>query len=109
MAKNNGVIIIIGLNAFILISIIILFILNLNKLNYPLIIHFSKSEGVNIIGNKSDFISINLLGFSFILINYFLGYKIWFKDRISGYLLYGSNILISIIMLIFTITVIQNN
>jgi len=107
--KNKAFIFLISTNLLILTLVIIFSATKINSLNYPSIIHFDKIKGVDFLGDKTDFVVINLLGLFFIVLNYFLTLNIFLKDQTTSYILIVVNILISLLLFIFTIIIIYNN
>jgi hypothetical protein len=107
--KNKRFIILVGVNLLILTLVIVFSILKINTLSYPSILHFDKIKGVDFLGDKTDFMTVNLLGIFLIILNYFLALKIFLKDQTTFYILASVNILISLLLFIFTIIIIYNN
>ncbi len=109
MFRKKSALILIGINILFLAVSLALAISGAGKLTYPSIIHFDKWNGVNFLGDESDFWGIFLTGVAFTLMNAFLALKLFYKERVTAYLFLAANILISILLLIFSATVIGNN
>lgn len=83
--------------------------LNLDKLSYPLILHFSQSQGVDLVGGKIDLWGVLIMGTLVVLINTILGAVVFYRQRILTYILLTSNVLIAILALIIIGQVISLN
>ncbi|MCL4399674.1 hypothetical protein M1506_00140 [Patescibacteria group bacterium] len=109
MFRKKSVILLIGLSILFLIITAGLVIPKIGSLTYPSIIHFDKWNGVNFLGDGGDFLGMLLIGLAFIVMNVFLSFKLYHKERFVSYLFLSANIIISIIILIFASVVIGNN
>jgi hypothetical protein len=82
---------------------------NTKNLDTPLILHFDQIKGIDLFGEKIDLWLIWFMGFAMAVINTFLGQVFFERERILSYIFIGTNILISILLLIVVGTIISVN
>ncbi len=109
MIRKKPVLLLVGFNALFVLITLGLVIPKLGGLTYPSIIHFDKWNGVDFLGNRADFLGVLLAGFAFIVMNVILAWRLFEKERFTAYFFLTANILIAILLLIFSATVIGNN
>lgn len=98
-----------GVGIILLLMAAIFLLFYANKLFYPTIIHFNRLEGVDFLGDINDLIGVLTVSFVFLVINFVLALQVFLKDKVSGYILLASNILISLLVFIIICVVISNN
>jgi hypothetical protein len=109
MFQKKSILLLLGMSALFLLITLGIIIPKIGGLTYPSIIHFDKWNGVNFLGDQVDFLGILLTGIVFIALNVFLGSRLFHKERFVAYLFLTANVLISILLLVFSATVIGNN
>lgn len=109
MFRKKSVLLLIGFNALFIVITLALALPKAGGLTYPSIIHFDKWNGVDFLGNEADFLGVLFTGFAFILANGFLSFRIFRKERFTAYFFLTANVLVSVLLLIFSATVIGNN
>ncbi len=109
MFRKKSVGLLMGISVLFLLITLGLMVPKIGALTYPSIIHFDKWSGVNFLGDQSDFLGIIFTGLVFMCVNVFLSSRLFRKDRFAAYVFLASNILISILLLIFSATVVGNN
>ncbi len=88
---------------------LILAFLKLGGLSYPLVLHFDNFQGVDFLGNTTDFWGIWFGGFAFIVLNFFLGEVMFKKERVLSYVFLSVNLLLSLLLFIITAVIIAAN
>jgi len=88
---------------------LILFSIKSGGLSSPLVLHFDDFRGIDLFGEKADVLWIWLIGFLALLINSALSRILFYRERFLSYLFMGSNVLISLLILIFIAVVIRIN
>ncbi len=109
MFRKKSILLLLGISALFLLITIGLVIPKIGGLTYPSIIHFDKWNGVNFLGDQADFLGALLTGVVFIALNVFLSSQLFHKERFVAYFFLTANVLISILLLVFSATVIGNN
>ncbi len=83
--------------------------LNIDKLSSPLIFHFDKLNGIDILGGAIDLWRFLLAGFMIILINVILSYEFYYRERILSYFFLAVNLLFSVLVLIIVFLIVSIN
>ncbi len=109
MLQKKSVRFIFSLTAFFLIVTGIFAISKLDHLTYPAILHFDKWNGVDFLGDQSDFLGILCSGLAFIGINLVLAAILFKKERVLAYMFLAANLLLAILLSIFSIVITFNN
>ncbi len=109
MLKKKSILLLLGMSALFLLITIGLVVPKIGGLTYPSIIHFDKWNGVNFLGDQADFLGVLFTGIVFIALNAFLSSRLFHKERFAAYFFLAANVLISILLLVFSATVIGNN
>ncbi len=109
MFKKKSILLLIGMSALFLLITIGLVIPRIGGLTYPSIIHFDKWNGVNFLGDQADFLGVLFTGIVLVALNVLLSSRLFHKERFVAYLFLTANVLISILLLVFSATVVGNN
>lgn len=100
---------------FSLVTIVIFFTaviivsLNFNSVSDELIIRFNNTDGVKAFGTKTDLLGILAISAFMLILNFFLGEKLFYRDRVLTAFFLASNLLISILSLVTTSLLISIN
>lgn len=86
-----------------------LVIFKANLLTLPIILRFDGLRGIDMFGTVSDVWGIWLLGFSMIALNLFFTHIFFFRERALSYLLMGTNVLFSLLLIIIMSLIINVN
>ncbi|MEK7630192.1 MAG: hypothetical protein AAB432_02290 [Patescibacteria group bacterium] len=82
---------------------------NLGGLPSTIILHFDSFRGVDVFGAPSDLSWIWLTGFVAFIVNTFLAYQFFYRQRFISIIFFSFNILIAFIILIALATIISVN
>lgn len=75
----------------------------------PLAIHFTAEQGIDFFGTRADVLKIVIIGFAVVLINLFLGFILFEKERILSYFLAVASLFFSfLILLVLTVIILVN-
>ncbi len=98
-----------GLSGIAILGSLILAFSKLGGLSYPLVLHFDSFQGVDFLGDTTDFWGIWLGGFACIVLNFFLGEVMFKKERILSYVFLSANLLLSLLLFVITAVIINAN
>lgn len=109
LIKEKVLLVFIALSLALMIFSLGLIFFNIDKLSSPVILHFDEFKGIDLFGEGRDLWGIWLAGFVAIAFNIFLGHALFYRERALTYLLVGSGLLISILILVVLGTIISVN
>jgi len=94
--RNKWVKISIALNAFILLIILIIILINIKAIpDRSYIIYYTSLEGIKILGYFWNFYLFWFIGFFFFALHLFLSFILWFREKKLSYLVLSSSVLVS--------------
>jgi hypothetical protein len=107
--RQKVLLILMGLTAALFLASLVLSLLRLGDLSYPVILHFDAFNGVNFVGNMTDFWSIWFSGLVIVVLNTWLAGTLFRRERFLSYLFVSVNVLIALLVLIITGVVVSAN
>lgn len=98
-----------GVSVLLLLSSFIVISRNVADLPSSIIIHFDSINGVDRFGEKTDLWNIWFMVALFSIINFFLGFRLFFRERIFTYILFGTNAFLAFLLLVIAATIVAVN
>ena len=106
---NRVLLIFLVLTAVLLAASALVLYLNIDKLSYPVILHFNAFQGVDLVGNKADIWSIVAMGFAVVIMNTVLSRVLFYRERLMAYILLAANVILAFFAFISVAHIISLN
>jgi hypothetical protein len=107
--KRTAPAVLLSVSLVMLIMSFLLIVFKISDLTSPLILHFDFSRGVDRFGEKTDLWFIWFEVFLFVVVNTFLSYYLFFRERAFSYIFLGANVLLSLLLFIALATIVSIN
>ncbi|MBI4034029.1 MAG: hypothetical protein HY378_00580 [Candidatus Brennerbacteria bacterium] len=97
------------LSLLFLLSGLVLVYFNIADLASPLVLRFDNILGSDFFGEKESLWLVWAAGFFIILINFFIGHALFFRERVLSYLVFGATALFSLLHFVAITQIISLN
>ncbi|MFH0712786.1 MAG: hypothetical protein V2A55_02975 [Candidatus Jorgensenbacteria bacterium] len=82
---------------------------NITRLTSPIVLHFDNVLGIDFFGERNFLWFVWLTGLFVVIINFFLGKVLFYRERILSYLVFGTTLLFSLLTLVAISQIISLN
>ncbi len=93
---------------FLLIGLALIYF-NITRLTSPIVLHFDGVLGMDFFGEKYALWFVWLTGFFVVMVNFFLGKTLFYRERVLSYLVFGATAFFSLLTLVAVSQIISLN